>query len=115
MKQNPSSPQSNSSRFGPQKTSTPRPKSNGHAFTNGSSKRRQSDVPDTRPSKKRTVYMDSSDDESPRKVNGESPNGASPSRKGSSKNGQRKEKLAVLQEQRKQLPIARGTFNQLFV
>ena len=113
MKQNPSSPPSNLSRFGPHKTSTPRPKVNGYAFTTSTSKRRQSDAVDTRPLKKRTVYMDSSDDESPRKPNSGDPNGASPSRRGPIKSGQKKEKYVALQEQRKQLPIAQGSFKKL--
>ena len=115
MKQIPSSPHSSPSRFG-LKTYTPRLKANGHAFTTGSGtfKRRRIDVVDTRPSKKRTVYMDSSDDEFPRKPNGGGPNGASPPRKSPSKNGQKKEKYVALQEQRKQLPIAQGSFKKLF-
>ena len=113
MKQIPSSPHSSPSRFGP-KTYTPRSKANGHAFTTGSGtfKRRRIDAVDTRPSKKRTVYMDSSDDEFPRKPNGGGPNGTSP-RKSPNKNGQKKEKYVALQEQRKQLPIAQGSFKKL--
>lgn len=83
---------------------------------NGSSKRKTSDNGSlTWPNKKRTVYMDVSDEEdkksSPKKLNGAMTNGAhaSPQRKKAKESANARQ--AALQEQRRQLPIAQGTLH----
>lgn len=83
---------------------------------NGSSKRKSSNLGSiVRPNKKRTVYMDESEEEdeptTPHKANGAALNGAHGPPGHKKENGHMEGKNAAqtsVQEQRKQLPIAKG-------